>query len=159
MSIRDRLVSGDARTLREMVLKFHTWVLTEHGETVKFVRLDDVLALLGIRSGGHDLIGDKGAAPQTSWKGVRWEDSVKMSTLAEEIALHFAHDCEDSMCGEDSDESTCETAWIESKLTDFLEAQAANGDKGAAPCQDYIEYVNYVSVVVARNEVPMTFVS
>ena len=33
------------------------------------------------------------------------------------------------------------------------------GDKRAAPCQDYIEYVNYVSVVVARNEVPMTFVS
>jgi len=76
--------------------------------------------------------GDKGAALETSWKGVRWRDSVKAATLAEEIALHFAHDCHDSMCGEDAEESTCETAWVESKLTDFLYEQVASGDKGAA---------------------------
>jgi hypothetical protein len=62
---------------------------------------------------------------QRNWKGVRWADSVRASTLAEEIALHFAHDCNDSMCGEDADANNCEVAWIEDKLTDFLNVQAA----------------------------------
>jgi hypothetical protein len=64
-------------------------------------------------------------AEPVSWKGVKWRDSIKATDLAAEIALHFAHDCEDSMCGEDADESNCETAWIESKLSDFLDQQAA----------------------------------
>src|ERR1700722_4424366 len=59
-----------------------------------------------------------------NWKGVLWRDSIKMRNLAEEIGLHFAHDCNDSMCGEDADASNCEVAWIEDKLTDFLDDQA-----------------------------------
>jgi hypothetical protein len=60
-----------------------------------------------------------------NWKGVLWRDSIKMRNLAEEIGLHFAHDCNDSMCGEDADASNCEVAWIEDKLIDFLDEQAA----------------------------------
>jgi hypothetical protein len=65
------------------------------------------------------------AGEPRNWKGVRWIDSIKARNLAEEIALHFAHDCNDSMCGEDADASNCEVAWIEDKLSDFLDAQAA----------------------------------
>jgi hypothetical protein len=59
-----------------------------------------------------------------NWKGVLWRDSIKMRNLAEEIGLHFAHDCNDSLCGEDADASNCEVAWIEDKLIDFLDEQA-----------------------------------
>ena len=67
---------------------------------------------------------EKGMQPR-NWKGVRWIDSIKARNLAEEIALHFAHDCNDSMCGEDADASNCEVAWIEDKLSDFLDTQAS----------------------------------
>jgi len=60
-----------------------------------------------------------------TWKGVRYVDSVRASTLAEEIALHFGHDCHDSMCTEDSDESDCEMAWVEDKLQELLELAAS----------------------------------
>ena len=60
-----------------------------------------------------------------AWRGVRWIDTINASNLAEEIALHFAHDCEDSMCGEDADESNCERAWIEDKLNEFLYSSGA----------------------------------
>lgn len=59
-----------------------------------------------------------------TWKGVRFKDSVKASGLAEAIALHFGHDCADSLCTEDSDESDCEMAWVEEKLQEFLDEAA-----------------------------------
>jgi len=79
--------------------------------------------------------------PMTNWKGVRWVDSIKMRNIAEEIGLHFAHDCNDSMCGEDADASNCEMAWIEDKLSDFLDEQAAarpqeQASQGLRTCPD-----------------------
>ncbi|MGA9668102.1 MAG: hypothetical protein WBQ94_02785, partial [Terracidiphilus sp.] len=59
---------------------------------------------------------------ECNWKGVPWDWSVKATNVAEAIALHFAHDCNDSMCGEDADACNCEFAWVEDTLTDFLEA-------------------------------------
>ena len=61
---------------------------------------------------------------QRNWKGVRWADSIRATSLAQEIALHFGHDCEDSMCDEDADASTCEMAWVEEKLMEFLDVLA-----------------------------------
>ena len=60
-----------------------------------------------------------------NWKGVKWRDSIRASNLAEEIALHFAHDCHDSMCTEDSDASNCEAAWVEDELSEWLDEMAA----------------------------------
>ena len=83
---------------------------------------DDDCPIHGLKSSAASAAS---ANEPTNWKGVRWKDSVKASSLAEEIALHFAHVCEDSMCGEDADESNCEFAWVESKLQDFLDTLAA----------------------------------
>lgn len=67
-----------------------------------------------------------GAAPEpTNWKGVKWRDSIKANNLAQKIALHFAHDCNDSMCGEDADASNCESAWVEDELSEWLDEMAA----------------------------------
>lgn len=52
------------------------------------------------------------------WRGVRWIDSIRASGLAEEIAKHFGHECDN--CGEDVDTDSCEFAWVESKISDFL---------------------------------------
>src|ERR1700733_12219832 len=96
--------------LRERIEQIVAWAKTKtpcasHYECL----LADLIAALAVREPAT-------AAPAepVSWKGVKWRDSIKAADLAAEIALHFAHDCEDSMCGEDADASNCETAWIES---------------------------------------------
>lgn len=58
---------------------------------------------------------------QRNWRGVRWADSVRISSIAEEIAGHFGHDC--GRCGENEDEKTCAFVWVESKLSSFLDWQ------------------------------------
>jgi hypothetical protein len=52
------------------------------------------------------------------WRGIRWIDSIKAIDLAQEIAQHFGHDCK--KCGENEDEESCEFAWVETKLSNFL---------------------------------------
>lgn|GEM_PF-765130 len=76
-----------------------------------------------------------------NWKGVKWRDSIKASDLAHAIALHFAHDCHDSMCGEDADASNCEAAWIEDKLNDWLDEMTAAEPRGGGggPSREYLD--------------------
>jgi hypothetical protein len=83
---------------------------------------DDEIYGQGVRHGA--IAAQPPIAPtreQKSWKGIAWKDSIRARDLAEEIARQFGHECEVSMCGEAADASNCETAWIEDKLTDFLE--------------------------------------
>jgi hypothetical protein len=67
------------------------------------------------------------------WRGIRWIDTIHAADLAQEIAQHFGHDCEAKPCGEDEDEESCETAWVETKLTDFLYSTAARVPAEPAP--------------------------
>ncbi len=94
--------------------------LTKMGELggkygCEIVNLDTCLACAFAEVRGED--GRIGTMKQ-SWKGVRFKDSVKATGMAEEMALHFGHNCHD--CTEDSDETNCEMAYIEEKLNELL---------------------------------------
>jgi hypothetical protein len=118
--------SGQAKRA-EKFLQEHYSVALSMGDLrePEHVHISGWLNLVTMGAALGSALAPSSGSEQRNWKGIPWKDSIRAADLAQEIALHFSHDCFDSKCGEDADASNCETAWVEDKLTDFLESVAS----------------------------------